>query len=211
MHYVFCVFMDPNNVLWFNCCWLATISHLVLNCPVTGYDSLWPQILAIDCLLAMSGCHPLSLGTIDWRLLWIGRSVGASTVIRGFKSHQDPWPYFSFQDFYVFWNRTSSSMRGEVRLLLVTSLLQGVTWVGTHSLTGPLLHTRACTHTRVCLEHCSGFKVKVTLQLMVSWPISPGVSPHLGPKTRFLLLSVTVLSISGKREDGSIIYCGHNQ
>jgi hypothetical protein len=32
-------------------------------------------------------------------------------------------------------------------------------------------------------------KVKVMLQLMVSLPVSLGVKPHLGPKTRFLLLS----------------------
>jgi hypothetical protein len=32
-------------------------------------------------------------------------------------------------------------------------------------------------------------KVKVTLKLTVSWPVSLGVKPHLGPKTRFMLLS----------------------
>jgi hypothetical protein len=39
------------------------------------------------------------------------------------------------------------------------------------------------------LTTLSTVKVKVTLQPTVSRPVSPGVKPHLGPKTIFLLMS----------------------
>jgi hypothetical protein len=58
----------------------------------------------------------------------IGRSVKlllvlASTVILGLQSLWNPWPYFSFHDFYVFWNWAFSLTTGGFWLLLVTHLL----------------------------------------------------------------------------------------
>jgi hypothetical protein len=75
-----------------------------------------------------------------WKFFWGGlkipsQSAGlsvklllvfASTVILGFESRRDSWPYFSFQDFYVLWNGASSSTTSEAWLLLVTPLLLGV-------------------------------------------------------------------------------------
>jgi hypothetical protein len=43
--------------------------------------------------------------------------------------------------------------------------------------------------------------VKVTLRPTVSRPVSPGMQPHLGPKTTFLLLSIAVLSTWGALSD----------
>jgi hypothetical protein len=61
----------------------------------------------------------------------------------------------------------------------------------------------------------SRIKVKVTLQLAVNRPVSLGVKPYLGPKTRFLLLSDSCGLINVGRplwqEDGSVIYCGPSQ
>jgi hypothetical protein len=65
----------------------------------------------------------------DWLTDWpIGRTVKllltlASTVILGFGSHREPWPYFSFQDFCMFLNRAFFSTKGSVWLLLATALL----------------------------------------------------------------------------------------
>jgi hypothetical protein len=81
------------------------------------------------------------LGRIN-RLL-SGQSVGR-IFAAGRRQHSQSlfritWPCFCFfQYFYVFRNGASSSMRGGVWLLLVTPPLLGVTWGGTHSLTGPL-------------------------------------------------------------------------
>jgi hypothetical protein len=44
-----------------------------------------------------------------------------STVILAFTSCWDPWPYFSFQDFYMFWNGASPSVRRGFWLLLTNS------------------------------------------------------------------------------------------
>jgi hypothetical protein len=90
--------------------------------------------------------------SLQWNVLCphVGRPVGrsvklllslASTVFLGFESHWDPWPYFCFQDSYMFWNGASSSMIGGVWQLLVTRLLLGMARVGTQSLTDPRLHT----------------------------------------------------------------------
>jgi hypothetical protein len=66
----------------------------------------------------------------------------ASTVNIGFEPRRDPCPYScSFQDFRVFRNGTTSTTTGGVLLLLVNPNLLGVTQTGTHSLTGPFLHT----------------------------------------------------------------------
>jgi hypothetical protein len=55
-------------------------------------------------------------------------------------------------------------------------------------------------------------QVKVTLWPTVSWPVSPGVKPHLGPKTRFLLLSDSCGFVDVgrplRREDGSVTVSG---
>jgi hypothetical protein len=58
-------------------------------------------------------------------------------------------------------------------------------------------------------------QVKVTLRPTVSRPVSPGVEPHMGPKTRFLLPSDICSFVDGGRplwrEDGSVIYRSHSQ
>jgi hypothetical protein len=57
-------------------------------------------------------------------------------------------------------------------------------------------------------------KVKVKLRPTVIWPVSLGVKPHMGPKTRCLLLSDSLVFVDVVlpllQEDGSIIYRGQN-
>jgi hypothetical protein len=47
----------------------------------------------------------------------------------------------------------------------------------------------------------------VALRLTVSRPVSPGVKPHLGPKTRFLLLS-DICGPNRKHHFQQFLYCG---
>jgi hypothetical protein len=58
-------------------------------------------------------------------------------------------------------------------------------------------------------------KVKVSIRPTVIQPISLGVEPHVGSKTRFLLLSDACSFVYvGRplwREDGFVIYCGNSQ
>jgi hypothetical protein len=52
------------------------------------------------------------------------------------------------------------------------------------------------------MTDCLQVKFKVILRPTVSRPVSLGVKPHLGPKTRVLLLSVSDLSMWGAYSDG---------
>jgi hypothetical protein len=85
-----------------------------------------------------------------------GRSVKlltvlTSTVILGFGSRRYPWPYFSFQDFHLFWNGASSLTRGGVWLPFTGGDSSG------HSLTNwpSPPHTHMHTHAR-SLSYISG-------------------------------------------------------
>jgi hypothetical protein len=59
------------------------------------------------------------------------------------------------------------------------------------------------------------YKAKVTLRPTVSRPVSHAFKPQRGAKTRFLLMSdgweFFQLGRPRRREDGSVINCGHNQ
>jgi hypothetical protein len=92
-----------------------------------------------------AGCHLTTGPQLAAHWLWLsdGRSVKlllafTNTVILDFRPLRDSWPYFYFQDVYVFWNGASSSTRGGVWLILVTPPLLGVIRAVTHSLTHSL-------------------------------------------------------------------------
>jgi hypothetical protein len=168
-----------------------------------------------------------------------GRSVKFLLVFSGFELLRDTWPYFLL----FFWNRAYSATRGGLWLLLVTPLLEGVTRASTLSLAGPHLPTHTHTqrqsitllwrqsHVTASYSWCRApcwvqdqifvtvrqlrlFKIKITLRRTVSRRVSLGVKPHLGPKTRFLLVRLLrfcryVLPLW--RMFGSVIYRGHDQ
>jgi hypothetical protein len=56
-------------------------------------------------------------------------------------------------------------------------------------LSNSLTHQPTTLHLTQLTEWLNAAQVKVMLRPTVSWPVCLGVKPHLGPKTRFLLLS----------------------
>jgi hypothetical protein len=106
-------------------------------CPIFFSLALQPQFWALTYLYETLRFPSVFLPIAPTNSIFVRVSVVvlASTVLLGFASCRNPCPYFSFHDFYVFWNGTFYSTKGGVWLLLVTPLLLGVTQAGTHSLT----------------------------------------------------------------------------
>jgi hypothetical protein len=137
-----------------------------------------------------------------FRLTYNNQTVAPSELVQAFVSRRYPAPIscrtptivISWRCFVTPYNNRHSSA------LVLTGLP-----VGYHLITGPQLST----------VNWLLVKVKVTLRPTVSQPVSRGVKPHRGPKTRFMLLSESCGFIDVGhplwQADGSVIYRGHSQ